>query len=85
MTNAKYLVVMCKKAMEKPVVKVIRETHCKEREENRVKKSANYLTVDERASQCVVIRSARAHFQYHWFAIIVKEVGQHLHVHLQTS
>jgi hypothetical protein len=28
---------MCKKAMEKLVVKVIRETHCKEREEKGLK------------------------------------------------
>jgi hypothetical protein len=39
---------MCKKAMEKPVAKVIRKTHCKEGEENRVRKSVNYLTIDER-------------------------------------
>jgi hypothetical protein len=35
-TNAKYLIVMHEKAMEKVVVEVIRETHRKEREENKV-------------------------------------------------
>jgi hypothetical protein len=38
---------MCKKAMENVVAKVIRETHRKEKEENRVRKSTNYLIVDE--------------------------------------
>ncbi len=42
-----YLEVMCKKAMENVVAKVIRETHRKEKEENRVRKSTNYLIVDE--------------------------------------
>jgi hypothetical protein len=64
---------MCKKAMEKLVVKVIRETHCKEREENRVRKFANYFTANERAFQCVFTKSARVHFQYNWFVIVVKE------------
>jgi len=39
---------MCKKAMEKPVAKVISKTNCKEGEENRVRKYVNYLVVDER-------------------------------------
>jgi len=38
---------MCKKAIEKAIVKVIRETHHKEKEENRVKKFATYFTIDE--------------------------------------
>jgi hypothetical protein len=38
---------MHKKAMEKVDVKVIKETCCKEREENKVKKLANYLTTNE--------------------------------------
>ncbi len=49
-TNVEYLVVMHKKAMEKVVVDAIRETHCKEKEENRVRKSANYLIIDEQTS-----------------------------------
>jgi hypothetical protein len=49
-TNVEYLVVMCKKVMEKATTKVIRETHHKEREENRVRKSTNYFTTDEWAS-----------------------------------
>jgi hypothetical protein len=47
-TNVEYLVVMCKKV--NVVAKVIQETHCKEREENRVRKFANYFIVDEQAS-----------------------------------
>jgi hypothetical protein len=41
---------MCKKDMENVVAKVILETHHKEREVNRVRKSANYLIVDEQTS-----------------------------------
>jgi hypothetical protein len=75
MTSAEYLTVMCKNATEKLVAKVIRETHRKEREENKVAKFANYFTTNERASQCVFTRRARAHFQYIWSAIVVKEIG----------
>jgi phosphohistidine phosphatase SixA len=42
MTNAEYLVVMHKKVMEKVVAKAIRETHQKEREENKIRKSTSY-------------------------------------------
>ncbi len=38
---------MCKKAMEKAIVEVIKETCNKEREENRVKEYATYLFADE--------------------------------------
>jgi hypothetical protein len=37
MTSVEYLVVICKKVMEKAIEKVISETHCKEMEENKVK------------------------------------------------
>jgi hypothetical protein len=36
--------------MEKAIVKVIKETRCKEREENKVKESATYFITNERAS-----------------------------------
>ncbi len=85
MTNVEYLIVMHKKAMEKVVVEAIRETHCKEREENRVKKSVNYFIIDEQTSQCVVIKNVRVDFEYNWFATIVKEARHHLHEHLQAS
>jgi hypothetical protein len=67
------LVVMCKKVMEKATKEVIRETHCKEREENKVRKFATCFIVDGRASYYVVIKSARANFEY-WFVTIVKGV-----------
>jgi hypothetical protein len=47
MISVEYLAIMHKKVMEKVVTKVNKETHYKEREENRVKKSANYFIVDE--------------------------------------
>jgi hypothetical protein len=48
--------------MEKVVVKVIKETCCKEREENRVKKFANYFIANEWAFQCATTKSARIDF-----------------------
>jgi hypothetical protein len=47
MTNAEYLVIMHKKVMEKAIAEAIRETHRKEREENKAKKSTTYFNVDE--------------------------------------
>ncbi len=47
MTNVEYLIVMHKKAMEQAVVEAIREICCKEREENKVRKFASYLIIDE--------------------------------------
>jgi hypothetical protein len=64
MTNVEYLIIMHKRAMEKAITKAIRETCHKEREENRVIKSTNYLITDERTSQCVVTRIARIDFEY---------------------
>ncbi len=48
--NVEYLIVMFKKAMEKAIEEVIKETHCKEREENKVEKFATYFTIDDRTS-----------------------------------
>jgi hypothetical protein len=48
--NVEYLIVMHKKAIEKATIKIIRETRCKEREENRVQKFATYFNVDEQTS-----------------------------------
>ncbi len=84
-TSAEYLVIMCKNVMEKLVAKLIRETHHKEREENKVKKITNYFTIDDQASQCVIIRNAKEHFQYNWSTIIVREAWQCLSEHLQAS
>jgi hypothetical protein len=47
MINVEYLTIMCKKVMEKATTKIIRETCRKEREENKVRKSTTYLTIDE--------------------------------------
>jgi hypothetical protein len=41
---------MRKKVMEKAVAEVIKETHHKERENNRAKKSATYFNANERVS-----------------------------------
>jgi hypothetical protein len=57
MINVEYLVVIRKKAMEKAWAKVIRETCCKEKEENKVKKFATYFITDEHASQNVATRN----------------------------
>jgi hypothetical protein len=76
---------MHKKVMEKVATKVIRKTHCKEKEENRVKKYVIYYTIDEQASQHVAIRSARAIFEYNWSIIVVNEAKQHLHEHVRAS
>ncbi len=64
---------MHKKVMEKVVVKAINETHRKEREENKAKKSAIYFNADESTFQHAVTKSARVDFEYNWFATIVKE------------
>lgn len=74
MTNVEYLIIMCKKAMEKSIEDVIRETCHKKWEENKVRKSANYFTIDEEASQCATTKSARANFECNWFTTIVREV-----------
>ncbi len=73
MTSVKYITIMCKKAMEKAIVEVIRETHHKEREENRAKTSTTCFNVDEWAFRCVATKSVKADFDYNWFATIVKE------------
>jgi hypothetical protein len=62
--NVEYLAIMHKKAMEKVDVEVIRKTRCKEREENRVKKSTTYFIVNEQTLQCATTRSARVDFEY---------------------
>jgi hypothetical protein len=49
MISAKYLAIMCKNIMEEAIIEVIKETCRKEREENRVRKSATYFITDERA------------------------------------
>ncbi len=59
--------------MEKAIAKVIKETHCKEREENKVKKFATYFTTCEHAFQCVATRNARTYFEYNWSTTVVKE------------
>jgi hypothetical protein len=64
---------MCKKSMESAIAEVIRETCHKEREENKARKSTNYLIVDEHAFQHVVTRSARGDFEYNWSTIVVRE------------
>ncbi len=74
MNIVEYLIVMHKKAMEKPAIEVIGETCRKEREENRVRKFTNYFIIDERTFQCVIIKNARVDFEYNWFVTIVKEV-----------
>ncbi len=61
--------------MEEAIIEVIKETCRKEREENRVRKSATYFITDERAFQRATTRSVKANFEYNWFAIVVKEVG----------
>ncbi len=66
---------MRKKAMEKAIEDVIKETCHKKWEENKVRKSANYFTIDEQASQCTTTKNARAYFEYNWFTIIVRKVG----------
>ncbi len=43
-------------------------------EENRVRKFANYLIIDEQASQCATNSSAKTNCEYNWFATIVREV-----------
>ncbi len=68
---------MHEKAMEKTATQVISETHCKKREENRVKKYVNYFTIDEQASQHAAMRSVRANFEYNWSIIVVNEARQH--------
>jgi hypothetical protein len=52
MTSVEYLVVTCKKAMEKAIIEVIkektiRETCHKEKEENRVRKYGTYFNANE--------------------------------------
>jgi hypothetical protein len=47
MISVEYLAIICKKAMEKVGVEVIRETCCKEMEENKVKFFVT--TIDEHA------------------------------------
>jgi hypothetical protein len=72
--SVEYLVVMHKKAMVKAIIKVIRETHYKEREENMVKKSTTYFIVDEQTSkQCATTRSVGIDFEYNWFTTVVKK------------
>jgi hypothetical protein len=73
MTNDEYLTIMCEKVMEKVVVKVIKETHCKEMEKNKAKRSTTYFNVDEWAFLHVATKSARVDFEYNWFPTIVKE------------
>lgn len=85
MTNAEYLVIMHKKVMEKAIAEAIRETHRKEREENKAKKSTTYFNVDEWTFQHVTTKSVRADFEYNWFAAIIREAWQHLHEHLRAS
>ncbi len=48
--SVKYLAIMRKKAMEKAIAAVIKETCYKKMEENKVKKSTIYFTTDEHAS-----------------------------------
>ncbi len=45
--NIEYLTIMHKKVMEKASINIIRETHSKEMEKNRVKKLATYFIIDE--------------------------------------
>jgi hypothetical protein len=73
--SVEYLAIMHKKAMEKAIVNVIKKTHHKEREENRVRKFANYFIAYEHAFQCATTRSARINFEYNWYTTIVREVG----------
>jgi len=73
--SVEYLAIMHKKAMEKAIVNVIKETHHKEREENRVRKFANYFIAYEHTFQCATTKSARIEFEYNWYTTIVKEVG----------
>jgi hypothetical protein len=75
MTSAEYLAIMRKKVMEKAVVKAIRETHHKEREENRAKKFATCFNVDEWASRHVATRSVKADFDYNWYTTIVRSMA----------
>ncbi len=83
MISVEYLAIICKKAMEKVGVEVIRETCCKEMEENKVKFFVT--TIDEHAFQSVATRNARANFEYNWSTTTIKETGQHLHEDLQAS
>ncbi len=47
MISVEYLAVMSNKAMEKTIVEVIKKQCRKEREENKVRESVTYFTVDE--------------------------------------
>jgi hypothetical protein len=47
--SVEYFTVLHKKAMEKATTKVNKETHYKEREENRIKKFAIYFIINEQA------------------------------------
>jgi hypothetical protein len=85
MTNVEYLAVMRKKVMEKAFANVIRKTHYKEREENKVIFFAIYFDAAKWASQHAATRSVRAYFEYNWSATIVRETWQDLHEHLQAS
>jgi hypothetical protein len=75
MTSIEYLIVMCKKAMEKATKDVIKETCCKKWEENMVRKFANYLPINLKTSQHVTTSNVRANCEYNWSATIVREVG----------
>ncbi len=83
--NIEYLAIMHKKAMEKASINIIRETHSKEMEKNRVKKFANYFILDEQASSRTTTKNAKVDFEYNWFTTIVKKTWQHLHEHLRAS
>jgi len=50
MTSVEYLIIMCKKAMEKVTKDVIMETCHKKWEENRVRRFVNYFIIGEQAS-----------------------------------
>ncbi len=50
MTNVEDLLIVFKKAMKKATEEVIRETHRKEREENKVRKVATYFIANDWAS-----------------------------------
>ncbi len=74
MINVEYLIIMCKKAMEKVTKDVIMETCHKKWEENRVRRFVNYFTIGEQAFQCATTSSARANCEYNWSTTIVKEI-----------
>lgn len=57
MINVEYLATIRKKAMEKACAEVIRETCCKEKEENKVRKFVTYFTTDEHAFQNVTTKN----------------------------